>query len=94
MKANLPAIIVVKDYHEFPYIKDIMCGILPGIKIKEIGFDGSYVGMVYAGSLKDKQNKKVLQEMRKRLTKENSRHNCASWHERTACNTTRVPGHQ
>ena len=60
MKANLPAMIRVNDYHDFPFILDIIREILPKVKIKEVGFDGSYVGMVYTGSLKDKQNKTFL----------------------------------
>ena len=62
LKVNLPTIIGVDDYHEFSYLQRQMNIVVPGIKIKEIGFyDGKYQGVAYVGNKSEPAVKKMIQ---------------------------------
>ena len=66
---DLPQVIDVDDYHEFGFLEDILAdlGINPKVKMKEVGFDGRYIGIAYVGNLKDRKNKVLLETLRKRV---------------------------
>jgi hypothetical protein len=49
VKVVLPAKIEVDDYHEFAYLQDKLRAVIPGIKVREIGFTSCYVGVAYLG---------------------------------------------
>lgn len=68
MKANLPCELSVSDYHEFDCLRLQLRKIIPGVKVKELAFNGKYLGMVYYGKLSDPVNCK----MAKRIKAKNS----------------------
>lgn len=53
IQIRTPAIIRVSDYHEFDSIREVINSLKPSdrVKIKEVGFDGQYVGVLYTGNL-------------------------------------------
>ena len=56
VKATLPKLVVVRDYHEFDSVKETLNDILDvRVKVKEIAFDGDYIGVVYVDKLPTKQ---------------------------------------
>lgn len=65
VKVNLPTSIQVDDYHEFAGIGDNLEQIIPGVKVKEVGFvDGQYVGVVYKGKLTDPDVAKLVKQIK------------------------------
>jgi hypothetical protein len=67
MMVNIPARIGVADYHEFDTYQAVLRQLIPSVKVKEIGFAGEYVGMVYEGNIKDKLNASLLRELTKEV---------------------------
>jgi hypothetical protein len=65
MKVSLPAEICVSDYHEFQAFERNLQQLIPGVKVKELAFNGKYLGMAYVGNLREKKNA----EMRKKVEK-------------------------
>lgn len=60
-EVNLPQQITVRDYHEFQHLQNVMRKIIPGIKIKEVGFyGGEYHGVAYVGTLHDKKCQMIV----------------------------------
>jgi hypothetical protein len=66
VKIDLPQEIEVFDYHEFNYVQDALRKVISGIKVKEVGFNGKYLGMIYIGSLKNDENKKMVAKIQER----------------------------
>jgi len=69
-----PQIIEAGDYHDFEGIQEDYRKIIPGIKVKEIGFNprlGLYIGLVYLGVLADPENGKMLGIEKKHLEQTN-----------------------
>lgn len=67
---KVPQIVEVEDYHDIEFLQEDYRRIVPGIKVKEIGFDqatGLYTGLVYLGTLKDSKNRKLLRDQEKHL---------------------------
>lgn len=66
MNINCPVKLIVNDYHEFDEIQEQMRKVIPGIKVKEIGFDApNYIGMAYIGNLKKPENQTLLKKIQK-----------------------------
>ena len=72
MKVNLPCRIEVNNYHEFDDFQDKLRNVIPGVKVKEVGFnyDEDYVGVVYVGRFRDPTVQKIVKEIKKE-TEEN-----------------------
>jgi len=49
VKANLPILVYSEDYHKMNYLESTGRRIIPGLKVKELGFCKDYVGLVYVG---------------------------------------------
>lgn len=64
---TLPQIVEVDDYHEFEEYARIFRLITTGVKVKEIGFTGSYLGIAYSGKLTDARNRKLQAKIRERV---------------------------
>lgn len=69
MMVNIPARIGVGDYHEFDTYRAVLIQLIPGVKVKEIGYAGEYVGIVYEGNLKDKLNASLVEELHKEVNR-------------------------
>jgi hypothetical protein len=55
----------VDDYHEFSSVQRILGLVIPGIKVKEIGFSGcDYWGVAYTGKLTDPDNAAMIQSLK------------------------------
>jgi hypothetical protein len=65
VNANLPCLILCKDYHDFDDLERKMRTIINRFKLKEIGVDaGEYVGLAWVGkSPSAKVLQKLLDEM-------------------------------
>ena len=70
MKINLPARIEVMDYHEFDSLLEALKQIIPGIKVKEIGCVGNYIGIAYVGNLQEIKNKKLFKAIKEETKEE------------------------
>lgn len=57
---DLPKIITVADYHEFDVVGDLLKTLNEDIEVEEIGFDGTYFGVIYNKNDKPKDYKKLL----------------------------------
>ena len=71
---RVPQIIEVGDYHDFEYLQEDYRKIVPGIKVKEIGFNPRirhYIGIVYCGALKAPENREMLRAEKKHLKQTN-----------------------
>jgi hypothetical protein len=64
MKVNLPCELSVTDYHEFYFLRLQLRKIIPGVKVKELAFDGRYFGMAYYGKLSDPENSKMAKRIK------------------------------
>jgi hypothetical protein len=64
MNIKLPIELAVIDYHEFDYAQDYLRQIIPGVKVKELAFNGKYLGIVYHGKLKDPVNAEMVKRIR------------------------------
>jgi hypothetical protein len=53
----------VRDYHEFDELQDHYRLLNKNIKVKELGCDGNYIGIVYVFNLRDKENKALVDEI-------------------------------
>ncbi len=63
---KFPIRLELYDYHGFDDAKEHYNKIDKNIKVKEIDFDGfTYFGIVYKGSLKDRKNKALINEIKK-----------------------------
>lgn len=53
---KLPNLITCDDYHEFPDVQDMLRHLTGSnaIKVKEVCFNGNYVGVVYIGAKPDR----------------------------------------
>lgn len=60
----LPIRLEIDDYHQFDDIRDNFCKLVTGIKVKEIGFNGNYIGIAYSGKLTDKKNADMIQKIK------------------------------
>ncbi|MFA7219062.1 MAG: hypothetical protein WC119_00860 [Synergistaceae bacterium] len=60
---KLPKLLEASDYHEFVAIDTALNG--TGIRCKEIGFNGKYLGIIYTGTFQDPENRKMIDEIRK-----------------------------
>ena len=56
LEINMPRRIMVSDYHELQQSERNYKILSNNIKVKEIGFDGQYLGIVYIGSLQEPEN--------------------------------------
>lgn len=72
VKANLPIIIEVSDYHDFDYLAEHLKAIIPGVKIREVirEVGSGYIGLVYIGALTDNANAKLLKELKEGVQNE------------------------
>jgi hypothetical protein len=61
---KLPQEIEVEDYHEFSSLQEYFQSLNPKIKVKEVGTNCSYIGIVYVGSLNDPENKELFQKLK------------------------------
>jgi len=61
---KLPQEIEVEDYHAFSYLQEYFQSLNPKIKVKEVGTNCCYIGMVYVGNLKDPENKELFQKLK------------------------------
>lgn len=69
---RVPQIVDRDDYHDFESLQADYRKVVPGIKVKEIGFNyriRSYIGMVYLGTLKDSANRRMLRDEERYLKK-------------------------
>lgn len=64
MNVNLPVRVAVDDYHEFIYFQDKLRLIIPGVKVREIGFNGDYLGVAYLGSLDAPRVKAIIAKIK------------------------------
>jgi hypothetical protein len=55
----LPIRIEAYDYHEFTDIQKHINLVDPTVKVREAGFNGKYVGIIYRGKLSDPVNAKL-----------------------------------
>ncbi len=68
MNINCPVELIVSDYHEFDEIQEQMRKIIPGIKVKEIGFDApNYIGIAYIGNLREPKNQALRKKIQTRI---------------------------
>jgi len=79
IQIELPQRIKVSDYHEFNDISDAfnLLGSTNKIRVKEIGFNGAYIGIIYIGSLDDSDNAKMIKAIKREsvaFDKANSSH--------------------
>ena len=70
VKATLPAKISCIDYHQFEDAKHHLSQVIPKIKVKEIGFDGMYLGIAYVGALTDPENALMVKEIKEECGEE------------------------
>jgi hypothetical protein len=65
LNINLPMIVEVDDYHEFPPMQDLLRKLLGSkLKVKEVGCYGVYYGIVYYNK-QDEAYKKLEGEIKK-----------------------------
>jgi phage antirepressor YoqD-like protein len=64
LSITLPKEIKVDDYHEFYNLEIYFRELNKNIKIKEVAFNGDYIGIVYTGSLMHEINKKFVQQLK------------------------------
>lgn len=60
IEATLPVLVLAQDYHEFGVIQDHMRLLNRKIRVKELGCNGNYVGIVYMGR---QPNKATIRKM-------------------------------
>lgn len=61
VELNLPKMIAVRDYHELKNIDYLLRKLNPGLRCREVGFDGvEYVGVIYFGAQLTKAELQVL----------------------------------
>ena len=60
IEATLPVLVLAHDYHEFGVIQDHMQLLNRKLKVKELGCNGNYVGIVYMGR---QPNKATIRKM-------------------------------
>lgn len=69
IQINLPAKVEVEDYHRFSSLQDNLRKLNSKIKVREVGFNGSYMGIVYVGNLEDSENKLMFAEIKEESKK-------------------------
>ena len=62
--SKLPKVIEVNDYHEFKMAQYHINLVDPTVKVKEVGFAGEYMGIIYRGRLTDPENAKLVTEIK------------------------------
>lgn len=62
---TLPQRIEVENYHDFATAQEYFKLLNKKIKVKEIGFDGNHVGIVYVCSLQEPENKFLFNKIKK-----------------------------
>lgn len=51
VELNLPKMLITRDYHELRDIDYLLRELNPGLRCREVGFDGTeYVGVIYFGA--------------------------------------------
>jgi len=70
IKITLPQRIEVDDYHEFTDVQTYLKLLSKDLKVKELGCNGRYVGIIYSGKLTDKENKILINEIKVELDRE------------------------
>jgi hypothetical protein len=60
LNLNVPTFIEVGDYHELPFVQDHLKKLNPSLRVKEVGFNGEYVGLIYLGRAPSKDKIKEL----------------------------------
>lgn len=63
IKIKLPAKVQVDDYHKFRYLQDSFQIVDKRIKVKEIGTENGYHGIVYVGNLKSEENAETIRQI-------------------------------
>ena len=59
---NLPRIVIVDDYHDFNVLQDALRWVIPGVKVREVGFvDGKHKGVIYLGAMNAAVNNLIQQ---------------------------------
>jgi hypothetical protein len=61
---KLPFKVEVIDYHDLQYLQTLLRQGNPKVKVREAGFNGRYLGLVYSGRLTDSKNAKILEELK------------------------------
>lgn len=70
---NLPARVEVDDYHELPFLQDILRQIIPKVKVVEVGCaparylnrpHGVYHAVVYLGDKREPEVQRLIREIK------------------------------
>lgn len=59
-KQTLPRLERFYDYHEIEEVEEHIHFVDTSVKVKECGFDGDYIAIIYRGRLTDPKNTKLV----------------------------------
>lgn len=67
LEINVPVQVEVRDYHQFDDIKDNIKLLSKQLKVKELGCNGNYIGIIYVGRLTDPVNAEMVRSIKEEL---------------------------